>query len=51
VFGFTGFAVGAAAEYLRLSGRASIAPMPANVSFAQAAAAVDGFTTAWLLPA
>ncbi|GAA4468901.1 NAD(P)-dependent alcohol dehydrogenase [Phytohabitans houttuyneae] len=47
VFGFTGFAVGAAAEYLRLPERASIAAMPANVGFAQAAATVDGFTTAW----
>jgi NADPH2:quinone reductase len=47
VFGFTGFGVGANAEYKCMSERASIATMPANVTYAQAAATVDGFTTAW----
>jgi NADPH:quinone reductase-like Zn-dependent oxidoreductase len=47
VFGFTGFSVGANAEYKCLSERASLTTMPANVTYAQAAATVDGFTTAW----
>jgi len=47
VFGFTGFGVGANAEYKCLSERASLTTMPANVTYAQAAATVDGFTTAW----
>ncbi|MDY7085028.1 MAG: NAD(P)-dependent alcohol dehydrogenase [Actinomycetota bacterium] len=47
VFGFTSFGAGANAEYKCLSERASIATMPANVTYAQAAATVDGFTTAW----
>jgi NADPH2:quinone reductase len=47
VFGFTGFTVGANAEYKCLSERASLTTMPPNVTYAQAAAAVDGFTTAW----
>lgn len=47
VFGFTGFGVGANAEYKSLSERASMTTMPANVTYAQAAATVDGFTTAW----
>ncbi|MFB9181846.1 NAD(P)-dependent alcohol dehydrogenase [Dactylosporangium sucinum] len=47
VFGFTGFGVGANAEYKAIAERASLAPMPANVSYAEAAASVDGFTTAW----
>ncbi|MET0419193.1 MAG: NAD(P)-dependent alcohol dehydrogenase [Actinoplanes sp.] len=47
VFGFTGFALGANAEYLCLSERASMTTMPANVTYEQAAASVDGFTTAW----
>jgi NADPH2:quinone reductase len=46
VFGFTGFAVGANAEYRCLPQTASIAHMPAGVSFAEAAAAVDGPSTA-----
>ena len=45
VFGFTGFAAGAHAEYLRLPATASLAPKPA-VTFPEAAAAVDGATTA-----
>lgn len=47
VFGFTGFGVGADAEYKCLSERASLTTMPPGVSYAQAAASVDGFTTAW----
>jgi NADPH:quinone reductase-like Zn-dependent oxidoreductase len=47
VFGFTSFGVGANAEYKCLSERASVTTMPANVTYAQAAATVDGFTTAW----
>ena len=47
VFGFTGFAVGANAEYTCLSEGASMTTMPPNVSYAQAAASVDGYTTAW----
>jgi NADPH:quinone reductase-like Zn-dependent oxidoreductase len=47
VFGFTGFALGANAEYLCLSERASFTTMPAGLGWAQAAATVDGFTTAW----
>jgi NADPH2:quinone reductase len=47
VFGFTGFGVGANAEYKCLSERASLTTMPPNVSYAEAAASVDGFTTAW----
>jgi NADPH:quinone reductase-like Zn-dependent oxidoreductase len=47
VFGFTGFALGANAEYLCLSERASFTTMPDGLGYAQAAATVDGFTTAW----
>jgi NADPH2:quinone reductase len=47
VFGFTGFAVGANAEYTCLSEAASLTTMPPNVGYAQAAASVDGYTTAW----
>ncbi|MFS8098163.1 NAD(P)-dependent alcohol dehydrogenase [Lentzea alba] len=46
VFGFTGFAVGAHADYLRLPATASLALKPRNLTFAEAAAAVDGATTA-----
>jgi NADPH2:quinone reductase len=47
VFGFTSFGAGANAEYKCLSERASLTTMPPNVTYAQAAATVDGFTTAW----
>ena len=47
VFGFTGFAAGANADYTCLSEGASLTTMPPNVSYAQAAASVDGYTTAW----
>ncbi|MBM7774957.1 NADPH2:quinone reductase [Actinokineospora baliensis] len=46
VFGFTGFAVGGHAEYLRMPATGSLAPKPVGLSFEQAAAAVDGATTA-----
>ncbi|MEZ4427646.1 MAG: NAD(P)-dependent alcohol dehydrogenase [Nannocystaceae bacterium] len=46
VFGFAGFRIGANAEYMRLPARASLAVKPAGLSFAQAAAAVDGASTA-----
>ena len=46
VFGFTGFRLGAAAEYLCLPQSGSFAPKPAGVPFARAAASVDGSTTA-----
>ncbi|MCM4083863.1 NAD(P)-dependent alcohol dehydrogenase [Actinoplanes sp. TRM88002] len=47
VFGFTSFGAGANAEYKCLSERASVTTMPTNVTYTQAAATVDGFTTAW----
>jgi NADPH:quinone reductase-like Zn-dependent oxidoreductase len=46
VFGFAGFKIGANADYLCLPQRASLAIKPANISYAQAAAAVDGASTA-----
>lgn len=46
VFGFAGFAIGANAEYMRLSEHASLASKPVRASFVQAAAAVDGASTA-----
>ncbi|MFD4672202.1 NAD(P)-dependent alcohol dehydrogenase [Lentzea sp. NPDC058450] len=46
VFGFTGFAVGAHADYVRLPANGSLAPKPASLTFVEAAAAVDGATTA-----
>jgi NADPH2:quinone reductase len=46
VFGFAGFRIGAEAEYMCLPERGSIAHKPSNIGFAQAAAAVDGATTA-----
>lgn len=46
IFGFTGFRLGAAAEYLCLPESASFARKPAGVPFRRAAAAVDGTTTA-----
>lgn len=46
VFGFTGFAVGAHADYVRLPATGSLAPKPPNLTFPEAAAAVDGATTA-----
>jgi NADPH2:quinone reductase len=46
VFGFTGFRLGANAEYVCLPQRASLAPKPVNTGFEEAAAAVDGGSTA-----
>ncbi len=46
VFGFTGFRLGAHAEYACLPERGSLAIKPPNVSHSGAAALVDGATTA-----
>ena len=46
VFGFAGFNPGANADYMCLPERASLAIKPANTTYAQAAAAVDGGSTA-----
>ena len=46
VFGFAGFRIGANAEYMRLSEAASLCIKPTNTSFEEAAAAVDGASTA-----
>jgi NADPH2:quinone reductase len=45
VFGFMGFNVGAHAEYACLPEKGSLAIKPANKTFAESAAAVDGATT------
>lgn len=46
VFGFAGFSIGANAEYMRLSEHASLARKPTRATFGQAAAVVDGASTA-----
>ena len=46
VFGFAGSNPGANAEYICLPEKASLAVKPANQSYAESAAAVDGATTA-----
>jgi len=46
VFGFTGFRCGGYAQYICVPDSASVIAMPANVSFEEAAALVDGPTTA-----
>ncbi len=46
VYGFTGFGVGAYAEYKCMRESGSLALKPANTTYEQAAAAVDGATTA-----
>lgn len=46
VFGFTGFRLGACAEYVCLPETASLERMPTGIGFEQAAAAVDGPSTA-----
>ena len=46
VFGFAGFRIGANAEFLRLPETASLCTKPFNTSFEEAAAAVDGASTA-----
>lgn len=46
VFGFTGFAAGGHAEYARMPASGSLEAKPVGVAFGDAAAAVDGATTA-----
>jgi NADPH2:quinone reductase len=46
VYGFTGFSLGAYAEYCCLPEKASLVEKPMNLSFKEAAAVVDGSTTA-----
>lgn len=46
VYGFTGFSLGAYAEFVCLCERASIAPCPAGLSDEEACSLVDGATTA-----
>ena len=46
VFGFAGFDIGANAEYFRMREQGSLALKPQGTTFDQAAAAVDGSTTA-----
>jgi NADPH2:quinone reductase len=46
VFGFAGFRPGACAEYMCVAADSSIAPLPATLDFDEAAAVVDGSTTA-----
>jgi NADPH2:quinone reductase len=45
VYGFTGFKQGAYAEYTCLAETGSLARMPANLTYEEAAAVVDGATT------
>jgi len=47
VFGFTGFSAKAYAEYTCMPEKGSLALKPANVSYEEAAAAVDGASTAY----
>jgi NADPH:quinone reductase-like Zn-dependent oxidoreductase len=47
VFGFTGFRLGAYAEYACLAETGSVAIKPVNTSYAEAAATVDGASTAF----
>jgi NADPH2:quinone reductase len=46
VYGFRGFGTGACAEYKCMPAKGSLALKPANMSYAEAAAIVDGATTA-----
>ncbi len=46
VFGFTGFGLGAYAEYKCLPEQGSLALKPTNLAYAEAAASVDGASTA-----
>lgn len=46
VYGFRGFGTGACAEYKCMAEKGSLALKPANLSYAEAAAIVDGATTA-----
>jgi NADPH:quinone reductase-like Zn-dependent oxidoreductase len=47
VYGFSGFKLGAYAEYICLPETASLARMPANLSYEEAASAVDSASTAY----
>ncbi|GAB3227491.1 hypothetical protein GCM10027447_18670 [Glycomyces halotolerans] len=47
MFGFSGFGMGACAEYKRVSATGSLTHKPRNATHQEAAAAVDGATTAW----
>jgi NADPH2:quinone reductase len=46
VYAFTGFGLGGYAEYCRMPEKGSLAIKPANVTYEEAAAAVDGASTA-----
>ena len=46
VYGFTGFRLGAYAEYACMPEKGSLAIKPSNLTYEEAAAAVDGATTA-----
>ena len=46
VYGFTGFGLGGYAEYCRMPETGSLAIKPANLTYEEAAAVVDGATTA-----
>jgi NADPH2:quinone reductase len=46
VYGFTGFHLGAYAEYVRMPEKGSLALKPTNLTYEEAAAMVDGATTA-----
>ena len=46
VYGFTGFGLGAYAEYVCMSEKGSLGIKPANTTYEEAAAVVDGATTA-----
>jgi NADPH:quinone reductase-like Zn-dependent oxidoreductase len=46
VYGFTGFGLGANAEYVRMPEDASLEIKPSNITYEDAAASVDGATTA-----
>ncbi|MCG8350860.1 MAG: NAD(P)-dependent alcohol dehydrogenase [Chloroflexales bacterium] len=46
VFGFTGFGVGAYAQYTCMPEKGSLVTKPANMTYEEAAAAVDGASTA-----
>ena len=46
VYGFTGFGLGAYAEYICMPEKGSLTMKPANITYEEAAAVVDGATTA-----